>query len=157
MYNPIRSGIFIRVRVCLVVFLPGRLWDKTAALSHSRRRTTRNKEEFANSLGLGLKVHDWKLRSRLKKLRSWLKTALKTKKTARVQLRSNATRPTTQRASPYLTLGGFSYPLGMQNLLVTESREDEHQILSTFSGRLLFCSCKTKLQVRERKHLFLLI
>ena len=30
-----------------------------------------------------------------------------------------------------LTLGGFSYPLGTQNLSVTESREDECQILST--------------------------
>ena len=27
--------------------------------------------------------------------------------------------------------GGFSYSLGTQNLLVTESREDEYQILST--------------------------
>ena len=27
--------------------------------------------------------------------------------------------------------GGFSYSLGTQNLLVMESREDEHQILST--------------------------
>ena len=31
----------------------------------------------------------------------------------------------------YWTLGGFSYPPGTQNLLVTESHEDEHQILST--------------------------
>ena len=31
----------------------------------------------------------------------------------------------------HMALGGFSYPLGTQNLSVTESREDEHQILST--------------------------
>ena len=31
----------------------------------------------------------------------------------------------------YWTLGGFSYPLGTQNLSVTESREDGCQILST--------------------------
>ena len=38
----------------------------------------------------------------------------------------------------YLTLGGFSYPLGTQNLSVTESREDEHQILSTHSKQIDF-------------------
>ena len=31
----------------------------------------------------------------------------------------------------YWTLGGFSCPLGTQNLSVSESREDEYQILST--------------------------
>ena len=31
----------------------------------------------------------------------------------------------------YWTLGGFSYPLGTQNLSVLESREDEYWILST--------------------------
>ena len=34
----------------------------------------------------------------------------------------------------YWTLVGFSYLLGTQNLSVTESREDEYQILSTLSG-----------------------